>query len=247
MTVYPHKVALITGGARRLGKDIAASVAEAGYHIVLNYNSSTPEILRNTIKELSVHKVEVIPYKADFSKPVEIIRIYNYIANRFKRLDLLINNAAIFRRVEFEDINAEILDEFFRINLRSVVLSSVEAVKIMKKNPLKPSVIINIASLGALENWTGFIPYSIAKAGVVKFTQLAAKKLSPDIIVNSISPGTILIDNDGNENVDFEDINKYPMKRFGNSKDIKSLINYLIQQNSFITGHNFILDGGKVL
>jgi NAD(P)-dependent dehydrogenase (short-subunit alcohol dehydrogenase family) len=158
-----------------------------------------------------------------------------------------VNNAAIFRNVDFFDINENNFDEFYKINLRSVVLSTVEASKIMQTNECKPVSIINIASLGGIENWTGFIPYSVAKAGVIKFTKLAAKRLAPDITVNSISPGTVLIENDKNENADLDYVKKYPMKRFGKSSDVTSLIKYLINENTFITGHNFVVDGGKVL
>lgn len=247
MNIYSNKVALITGGARRLGKDIASAVADSGYHIILNYNSSPQDILKKTVEDLSKNNVEVIPYRADFSNPEEIKRIYYYIGNRFKRLDLLVNNAAIFRNIDFFEINESDFDEFYKINLRSVVLSTVEAAKIMRTNTHKPASIINIASLGGVENWTGFVPYSVAKAGVIKFTQLAAKRLAPDITVNSVSPGTILVDNDKNENVALDDVKKYPMKRFGSSSDVTSLIKYLINENKFITGHNFVVDGGKIL
>lgn len=247
MKVYPNKVALITGGARRLGRDIASAVADSGFDIVLNYNSSPQDVLKNAVELLSEKKVEIIPYKADFSSPNEIRRIYFYIKNRFNRLDLVINNAAIFRKVDFFEINENNFDEFYKINLRGVVLSTVEASKIMLNNTDKPAKIINIASLGGIENWTGFVPYSVAKAGVIKFTKLAAKKLAPDVIVNSISPGTVLIDDDKNENVNTDEVKNYPMKRFGKSSDVTSLIKYLINENKFITGHNFVVDGGKVL
>jgi NAD(P)-dependent dehydrogenase (short-subunit alcohol dehydrogenase family) len=247
MNIYPNKIALISGGARRLGRDIAFAVADSGFDIVLNYHSSPNEIIKETVRYLSEKKIEVIPYKADFSNPDEIKRIYYYIKNRFNRLDLVVNNAAIFRKVEFDSIDADVLDEFYKINLRSVILSVVNAAELMKKNEQKPSRIINISSLGGIENWTGYIPYSVAKAGVIKFTKLAAKKLAPNITVNSISPGTVLIDDDKNENVDYEEVKKYPMKRFGKSADIKSLIKFLITENTYITGHNFIVDGGKIL
>ena len=247
MNVYQKKIALITGGARRLGRDIAFAVAESNYDIVLNYHSSPQEVLKDTVEYLSKKNIEIIPYRADFSNPEDIRRIYYYIGTRFNRLDLVVNNAAIFRKVDFFDINENNFDEIYKINLRGVVLSTVEASKIMVKNIENPSKIINIASLGGIENWTGFVPYSVAKAGVIKFTKLAAKKLAPEIIVNSISPGTVLIDNDNNENVEIKDTEKYPMKRFGNSADIKSLIKYLITENNYITGHNFVVDGGKIL
>lgn len=247
MNIYPNKIALITGGARRLGRDIASVAADSNYDIVLNYHSSPQDVLKDTVEFLSEKNVDVIPYKADFGNPEEIKRIYFYIKNRFNRLDLVINNAAIFRQVDFFDIDENILDEFYKINLRGVVLSTVEASKIMMYNTNKPAKIVNIASLGGIENWTGFVPYSVAKAGVIKFTYLAAKKLAPDVIVNSISPGTVLIDNDKNDNVVLDNVKNYPMKRFGESSDVKSLLKFLFNENSYITGHNFVVDGGKIL
>lgn len=244
MNIYPNKVALITGGARRLGKEIAKVVAECNYDIVLNYFNSPTHIVRETVEELTNKSVEVIPYKADFSKESEIKKIYQYIKNSFKRLDLVINNAAIFRKVDFFEIDNNVIDEFINTNLKSVIFSTVEAARIMIENEVKPCRIINIASLGGIQNWTGFIPYSISKAGVIKFTYLSAKRLAPDILVNCISPGTIDMEDSNQER---DSIDSYPMKRFGNVDDIKSLIEFLINKNNYITGHNFIVDGGKSL
>ncbi len=243
MNKYPNKVALITGGARRLGKEIAKVVADSKYDIVLNYFNSPSEVVRDTVEEILTKSVEVIPYKADLSKEEEIKRIYHYIKNRFNRLDLVVNNAAIFRRVDFFKIDNSVLDEFFNTNLKSVVISTVEAAKIMINNDSKPCRIINIASLGGIQNWIGFIPYSLSKAGVIKFTYLSAKQLAPEILINCISPGTI----DMNDNFEKDNIDTYPMKKYSSVNDISSLIQYLITKNNYITGHNFIVDGGKIL
>ena len=83
--------------------------------------------------------------------------------------------------------------------------------------------------------------------GVIKLTQLLGKILAPQILVNAIAPGTILIENDANETVDFKEEKKYPLKRFAKSKDITSLINYLAVNNNYITGQTFIVDGGRSL
>ncbi len=82
---------------------------------------------------------------------------------------------------------------------------------------------------------------------MIKLTELTAKKLAPKITVNAIAPGTIMIDNDDNENVDREEEKKYPMKRFAGSKDLTSLIKYLVKENNYITGQTFVVDGGRSL
>lgn len=247
-TVYPNKVALITGSGKRMGRDIAIECAKCGYDIVVHYNSSSKEDLRKTLDAISNIGREAIPYRADVSKPTEIYRLFHYIKNRFNRLDLLINNVGIFQHIDFFDITEEIIDKFLNTNLKSTMICSIEAAKIMKQmKSEEPLNIINISSLGAIENWTGYIPYSVSKSGIIKFTNLAAKRLAPMILVNNIAPGTILIDEDKNENVDNLLESKYPMKRFGRSSDITSLIRFLIKDNRYITGHTFVVDGGKTL
>ncbi|HCN36240.1 MAG TPA: hypothetical protein DIS94_00820 [Bacteroidetes bacterium] len=235
------KVALVTGGVRRLGREIAIELDNLGYDVIVTYNNS---------KTSDVLKVNyAVALKTDVTKIEEIKKLFSFINKRYKRLDVVVNNAGIFRNKDFFKITEKDFDDFIDTNLKSQFFISQFAAKLMLKTKNKNSIhqIINIASLGALQNWTGYIPYSISKAGVIKMTQQLAKKLAPDILVNSISPGTIIIDNDKNETVNFNEMKKYPLKKFGKSEDITSLIKYLVTENEFITGHNFIVDGGKLL
>ena len=240
-----NKVALITGAGKRLGKEIAEAVAEAGYNVILHYNTSTKSEIAKIKNEFEKFSGEVFPIKANLSKVTEIKKLFRTINNKFGRLDLLINNAAIFRKVDFYDIDEKVFDEFININLKSVLFCSIEAAKIMNKSKEKNLQIINIASLGGILNWVDHIPYSVAKTGVIKLTQLMAKRLAPKILVNAIAPGTIWIENDANINVIKNEREKYPVKRFGKAKDITSLINFLINKNKYITGQTFIVDGGR--
>jgi NAD(P)-dependent dehydrogenase (short-subunit alcohol dehydrogenase family) len=247
LTDKKNKVALVTGSAKRLGKAVTRTVAECGYDIVLHYNTSTKLEVSKIIIEFEKFGVEVFPVKANLSKVKEIIKLFKFIEKKFGRLDLLINNAAIFRKVDFFDINEKVFDEFINKNLKSVLFCSIEAAKLMNKSKEKNLQIINIASLGGILNWVDHIPYSVAKAGVIKLTQIMAKRLAPKILVNAIAPGTIWIENDENKNVIIKEKEKYPMKKFGKAEDITSLIKFLINKNKYITGHTFIVDGGRSL
>lgn len=242
-----NKVALITGAGKRLGKEIAKSVAESGYDIVLHYNNTSKSDIAKLKKELEKSGVKIFPVKANLSNVKEIKYLINVISREFGRLDLLINNAAIFRKIDFFEIDEKIFDEFINTNLKSVLFCSIEAAKLMNKARGKISRIINIASLGGMLNWVGYIPYSVAKSGVIKLTQLTAKRLAPKILVNAIAPGTIWIDEDKNKNVIIKEKDKYPMKKFGNAEDITSLVKFLIKDNKYITGHVFVVDGGRSL
>jgi NAD(P)-dependent dehydrogenase (short-subunit alcohol dehydrogenase family) len=242
-----NKVALITGAGKRLGRAVAEIVAECGYDIVLHYHISSISEVTMIKKEFERYGVEVYPVKANLSDVKEIKKLFKIINEKFGRLDLLINNAAIFRKIDFFDIDEKIFDEFIDTNLKSVLFCSIEAAKLMNKSKEKNLQIINIASLGGILNWVDHIPYSVAKAGVIKLSQLMAKRLAPKILVNAIAPGTIWIENDANVNVIKKEKEKYPLKKFGKNEDITSLIKFLINENKYITGHTFIVDGGRSL
>lgn len=241
------KVALITGGARRLGKEIALSLGESGYDIVISYHTSGKGVLEEAIKEIQDTGANVMAVKCDVSKVNEIKKMFHSVYLKYKKLDLLVNNAAIFKHTDFLETIEKTYDMFLNINLKSVFFCSQEAAKIMLKSSEPLNRIINISSLGSVENWTGYIPYSVAKAGVTKLTKQLAKKLAPSILVNAIAPGTILIDKDDSDNQNTDDLKKYPMGRFAKPGDITSLVNFLAEKNSYITGQTFIVDGGKSL
>jgi NAD(P)-dependent dehydrogenase (short-subunit alcohol dehydrogenase family) len=241
-----RKVALITGGASNLGKDLTTEIASLGFDIILNFYSTNKKSVNDFKESLEEGGIKVYPIKADISKIKEIRMMFDFIKKKVKRLDLLINNAAIFEHKDFFNIDEKFFNKTIDTNLKSIFFCSQLAAKLMLLNKT-PGKIINIASLGAFENWTGYIPYSISKAGVIKLTQLLAKKLAPRIIVNSISPGIIDIKGKKDKNVNKKFLKNYPMKRFSSSADIISLVRYLIIENNYITGQNFIVDGGKKL
>ncbi|MCX6158120.1 MAG: SDR family oxidoreductase [Ignavibacteriae bacterium] len=239
-----NRVALVTGSVKRLGKDIALRLAELKFDVVLNYFNSGSEDSARVTEEVRAMGVDVLCVKADLRKVSEIKKMFAEADKKFGRLDVLVNNAAIFERADFFDVTEGMFDEFISMNLKNAFFCSQESAKMMLKNGDKPCSIINIASLGAIENWQTVMPYSLAKTGIVKFTKLLAKRLAPDILVNAIAPGTIWIEGDENRTAANEDAGKYPMKRFGKSDDINSMIEYLAIKNKWTTGNVFVVDGG---
>jgi NAD(P)-dependent dehydrogenase (short-subunit alcohol dehydrogenase family) len=239
-----NRVAMVTGSVKRLGRDIALRLAELKFDVVLNYFNSGDEDAKRTADEIRSKGVDVLCVKADLRNVSEIRKMFAGVEKKFGRLDVLVNNAAIFERVDFFDVTEEMFDEFISMNLKNAFFCSQEAAKLMIKSSEKPCSIINIASLGGIQNWQTVIPYSLAKVGVIKLTKLLAKRLAPDILVNSIAPGTIWIEGDENTTAKGEEDEKYPMKRFGKSEDINSVIEYLTIKNKWTTGNVFVVDGG---
>ena len=242
-----NKAALVTGSAKRLGKDIALKLAELKYNLVISYFNSSDEEVKAVKEAAEKMGVDVLCIKADLRKTSEIGKLFEMTEKKFGRLDVLVNNAAIFGRKDFMDITAEDFDEFISMNVRNAFFCSQEAAKIMLRSDEESCSIINIVSLGAIQNWQTAIPYSIAKAGLVKLTKILAKRLAPKILVNSIAPGTIWIEGDENLTAATENAATYPMKRFGKSEDINSVIEYLVTKNKWTTGNIFVVDGGKSL
>jgi NAD(P)-dependent dehydrogenase (short-subunit alcohol dehydrogenase family) len=240
-----NKTILITGAAKRLGKDIALSLSEFGHDIILHYNRSTKSEIEELSHKLAKNGSIVFPVKADVSDVAEIKKMFKVIGREFNNLEVLINNAAIFEHYDFFDITEKIFDKFINTNLKSGFFCAQEAAKIMMNSKIEQGKIINMASLGGILNWTGYMPYGISKAGVIKMTYLLAKKLAPKILVNAIAPGTIWIDGDKNDNVNPVETKKYPMKKLGKAKDITSLINFLVNENKYITGQVIAVDGGR--
>jgi NAD(P)-dependent dehydrogenase (short-subunit alcohol dehydrogenase family) len=244
--VKNRKVGLITGGARRLGREITLSLANCGFDVIINYFHTPEKQVKNLIETIQKIGVKATAICSDISNVREVRRLFTEVKRRFGRLDVLINNAAIFGQKDFFDIKESDFDKFINTNLKSIFFCSQEATRLMKNNSGR-SHIINIASLGAILNWKSAIPYSLAKAGVVKLTELLALRLAPDILVNCIAPGTIEMKEKNEVGLNVQDLKNYPMGRFVYTQDITSLIEYLVTKNDYITGQTFIVDGGRSL
>lgn len=236
------KVAVVTGGIRRLGRQITYFLADEGFKLALIYNSSPAKEINKTREELKKKNCEFRFYKCDLRDSNKLKKTISNIKKDFKQIDLLVNNAGVIKKLDFEKITQDDFDNTVNINLRSQLFTSIYCCKYLKKsyNP----VIINIASLGGILNWTGYIPYSISKAGVIKLTQLLAKKLSPHIRVNAIAPGTIIIEGEKPGTPEITDAEKIPMKRYGKAEDIIESVKFILN-NKYLTGQIINVDGGR--
>jgi NAD(P)-dependent dehydrogenase (short-subunit alcohol dehydrogenase family) len=239
-----NKVALITGGIRRLGRQMALFLASRNYDLALIYNSSSAVELAQTKKLLSAFKINYRLYKCDLKNIPEIKKTINKIGRDFKRIDVLINNSGVIKKVELVDITEKLFDDTVSVNLKAQLFAVQSAVKYLMKSA--SPVIINIASLGGLQNWSGFIPYSLSKTGSVKLTYLLAKKLAPKIRVNAIAPGTIIIEGEEKGTPSKIDLKKIPLGKYGTPVDINSTLEYILEC-SYLTGVVIPVDGGRLL
>lgn len=239
-----EKIALVTGGIRRLGRYISYYLAENGYNLAIIYNSSSGAELDKTTAFLKSKKVKFKFYKCDIKNLISLKKTIQKIGKDFSKIDVLINNAGIIKRIDFEKITPKIFDDIINTNLRAMLFTCQYALPFINKAQ-KPQ-IINFASLGGLLNWSNYIPYSVSKAGVIKLTKLLAKSLAPKIRVNAIAPGTIIIKDEEAGTPQKTPLEKIPLKAYGEPDDIISAIKYLMN-SPYVTGQVITVDGGRMI
>jgi NAD(P)-dependent dehydrogenase (short-subunit alcohol dehydrogenase family) len=238
------KYAVITGGVRRLGRHISYYLADEGFNLVIIYNSSLKKELEKTIEYLETKRIKYRFYKCDLRNLKVVKKTFARIKKELERIDLLVNNSGIIRKIDLEEITPKVFDDTINVNLRSMLFTSQYCLPLLMKS--KNPQIINFASLGGLLNWANYIPYGISKAGVIKLTQLLAKRLAPEIRVNAIAPGTIIIKGEEAGTPAKTPMKKIPLKKYGSPSDIISAIHYLIN-SPYVTGQIITVDGGRLI
>jgi len=234
------QVALVTGAAKRIGRSIALRLASEGAGVVVNYRRSKQEA-ETVAREIQASGAKAIAIQADVSKRAEVAKLFSEAEKAFGRLDILVNNAGEFFPAKFEELTDEQWDGILDINLKSQFLCAQAAAPVMKRQGR--GRIINLTSLGGMLPWPSFTHYCVSKAGSIMLTRCLARALSPEILVNSVAPGTIQFPG---EPPDEEYIRRVPLHRTGTGADIAGAVLYLATAD-FVTGQVMVVDGGRAL
>jgi NAD(P)-dependent dehydrogenase (short-subunit alcohol dehydrogenase family) len=237
------KVALVTGGAKRLGKAIVSALAARGCKVVVHYHTSRAEA-EQTVGELLAAGREAIAVRADITQEAEVDRMIETAVARFGRIDILVNNAAVFFRTPAETLTVEEWEQVMEVNLTGTFLC---AHKIgLRMREWGWGHIINMADVAGLRPWADYIPYSVSKACVITFTQGLAMELAPQVMVNAIAPGPILFQDDTPPEVRRREIDKTLLKRAGTPEEVAELVVF-VAESDYSTGSVFPVDGGRSL
>jgi NAD(P)-dependent dehydrogenase (short-subunit alcohol dehydrogenase family) len=237
-----EQTALVTGAGRRIGRVIALALARAGADVVVNYLSSRAEALR-TVREIEALGVRAMAVRADVSRPAQVKAMFRAIEKKFRRLDILVNNAAIFYRRTWDELTEEDWDRILGTNLKGTFFCAQAAARLMQKH--KGGRIINISSLGGLEAWPSYMHYCASKAGVIAVTRCLARALAPRILVNSVAPGSIMLPDEDPSSWSENVLKTTPLQKAGRAEDIAEMVLFLATSGDFITGQVFSVDGGK--
>jgi 3-oxoacyl-[acyl-carrier protein] reductase len=242
------KVALVTGASRGIGREIALELARHGANVAVNYsgNEAKANEVVDLIKEMGQDAFSI---QCDVSNSEGVAGMVKETINRFGKLDILVNNAGITRDNLLMRMKDDEWDDVININLKGVFLTTKAVTRQMMKQ--RSGRIINIASIVGVSGNPGQANYVAAKAGVIGLTKTTAKELaSRNITVNAIAPGFITTDMTDKltEEVKAEMLKVIPLARFGEAKNIATVVSFLASEDSaYMTGQTLHVDGGMVM
>jgi 3-oxoacyl-[acyl-carrier protein] reductase/pteridine reductase len=234
------KAALVTGGARRIGREIAVALADAGADVALTYLRSGREAQR-MVEHFRGRGVRGLALACDVRDEKSVRHAVKKVAAEFGGLDLLVNNAAIYETVEFEKITVRQWDEMFATNARGPFLVSQAALKFLRR---RHGRIIHLGSLGGLRPWGTHAHYCASKAALNMLTQVMAKALAPEIAVNCVAPGMIDLGDGRDAAFPRRIASKTPMRRNGSAEEVVRAVMFFATAPQFITGQVLAVDGG---
>ena len=237
----PKPLALVTGGAHRLGKSFALTLARRGYSVAIVFHTSGPAA-DETSREIRDLGVTAKAIRADLRDAGSVPDIFLQLGSDADRLAVVVNCAAEWRMERLQDLSVEAWDSTLNANLRAPFLVSQRAAQYMPNGGL----IVNISDIGASKTWTRFPTYSISKAGLEALTRLLAREVAPSIRVNAIALGLVLR-SDKTPQAEWERlVGRIPMKRAATLEEVCLALEFLID-NGYVTGQTIVVDGGYSL
>ncbi len=242
------KAALITGGAKRLGRASALALARAGADVAITFHHSGREA-KATVIDLSSFGVRAFALHCDVTNEASVRAMMKEAGRELGRIDILVNNAANYETAEFEKLTVRQWDAIFASNTRGPFLVSREALKWMrrKRNKSQGQVeakIINMGSLGGLRPWATHAHYCSSKAALHMLTKVMAKALAPEIAVNAVAPGMIDLGEKSAAAFMRRMAKQTPMRRNGRGDEIADAVLFFATAPQFITGQILAVDGG---
>jgi pteridine reductase len=236
------KTALVTGSARRVGRAIALELARAGCDLAVHFHKSTGEAdaLVEEIRRLGPRCVAV---QGDLGEPQAAAEIVEQTVGQLGRLDVLVNNAAVFESLPMDDWNASAWARVLQINTIAPAMLARAAVPHMRR--AGSGRIVNITDISAERPIRGFAAYCASKAALVNLTQSLARELAPQITVNAVSPGIAAFPDSYDDALRDRLVRRVPLQRSGTPEDIARAVRFLVADGDYMTGQVLVVDGGR--
>jgi NAD(P)-dependent dehydrogenase (short-subunit alcohol dehydrogenase family) len=236
------RTALVTGAAKRVGRAIALAMAGRGMDIVVHYKNSAPEA-RATAKAVEGLGRRAVVVQADLAQQEEVEALADRATQAFGKIDVLVNSAALFYRTPLEKITAQDWEQFLRVNLTGPFLLARRVGLEMRRRG--EGKIVNVADVAGIAPWAEFLPYSVSKGALITLTKGLAKALAPEVQVNAVAPGSVLLPEEYGDKEREAIVRATPLKRIGNPADVANTVLFLLEGSDFITGQVVVVDGGR--
>ena len=239
----PGKTALVTGGAHRVGREISIALAHAGCHLAIHYHHSE-KAAKDTASTAQVLGVNAAIFRADLRKADQIEGLFQLIDSQYGPLDILVNSAAIMKKVAFQKADEGDWYNTIDLNLKAPFFCIQKAAERMLINGA--GAIVNISDIAGLRPWRDYPIHSVSKAGLEMLTKVAARAYAPEIRVNAVAPGPVLKPDEMSDGRWQELGAALPPQHCGNAADVARAVIFLLE-NDFITGETLVVDGGNQL
>lgn len=234
------RVALVTGAGHRVGRALAVALGGRGMRVAVHYRSDAAQA-DETCGLVREGGGVAQAFRFDLAERGAPEALVAAVVEHFGALDVLVNSAAVMVRTPVGEVTEEQWDAMFAVNLRAPFFCAQAAAPHLRA---RGGAIVNIADLAAYETWPAYVPHGITKAGVVQMTRALARTLAPEIRVNGIAPGTVLLPEGWNEAADERLRSTTPLGRHGSPEDVAQALLYLLDAN-FVTGETIVVDGGR--
>lgn len=237
----PARVALVTGAGRRIGRAIALALAHDGYRVAIHFNASAAPA-REVAREIGAARLpEPALFPADLRDAAAAEALPRDVVARLARLDVLVNSAAVMLKQPFGTVTPAEWDDVMNLNLRAYFFTAQGAAPALKA---QRGAIVNIADLAAFDVWPSYLPHNVSKAGVEMLTRGLARVMAPEVRVNAIAPGAVLLPEGSTPAEVDAAVQRAPLKRLGHPDDVVRAVRYLLSA-PYVTGTTMIVDGGQ--
>jgi len=236
------RTALVTGAAKRVGREIALALAARGADLALHYKGSAAEA-RATAEAVGRLGRRAVTIQADLAQPEQVEALADRAVESYGAIDVLVNSAAVFYRTPLEKITSQDWEQFLRVNLTGPFLLARRLGLLMRRRG--EGKIVNVVDIAGMRPWAEFLPYCVSKGALITLTQGLAKALAPEVQVNAVAPGSVLLPDEYGDKEREAIVRATPLRRIGDPADVAKAVLFLVEGSDFITGQVVVVDGGR--
>ena len=238
------KVALVTGGGRRIGRAIALALAGRGALIAVHYRNSQREA-EEVVAAVAKLGGKANAFRADLEKVGDIEKMIAAVLAAFGRIDVLVNSASVFEKKPLDEVSERDWDAHLDTNLKAPFFLSKLAGAAMRRQGA--GKIVNIGDWAGIRPYKNHLPYTVSKAGIIGLTRALAKALAPEVQVNCVALGPVLPPDDYDA-AEVERLKRATLtKRLGTPEDVARAVLFFCEGTDFATGATLVLDGGRLI